>query len=147
MHLRLVGAHEAVELIGVLVVFGFLAVGGRWALVQAHSETPKVVAGMRLALGALAAMVVGAGMNGFVYYSETNCSAGSTSIPLPPLCTLVRVSMLLFLASTVMFLASVIVWLPWRSPLRLQLVRALLGLGWWVAFVLGFLMTGFVFDA
>jgi hypothetical protein len=147
MHLRLVGAHEAISLIGVMVAFGFLAVGGRWGVVQARSEAPKVLAGMRLALGSLAAMVIGAGMNGSVYYSETSCSAGPAGIPLPPLCTLVRVSALLFLVSTVVFLASLVVWPPWRGPLRLQVVRALLGVGWWVAFVLGFLVTGFLFDA
>ena len=146
MHLRLVGVNEAVALIGVIVAFGFMAVGGRWALVQAHAESPKVLAGMRLALGALAAGVVGAGMNGVIYYSETRCSAGSSSAALPPLCTLVTASTVLFLAGAVMFLVSLVVWSPWRGPFRLQLVRAILGLGWGVGVVLGVLATGFVFD-
>ena len=146
MHLRLVGAHEAVELIGVIVVFGFLAVGGRWALVQAHAESPRVVAGMRLALAALAASVVGAALNGVVYYSDTSCSAGSAGAPAPPLCTLVSISTVLFLSGAVIFVASLVVWNPWKDPLRLQLVRATLGLGWVVALVLGHLATGFAFD-
>jgi hypothetical protein len=146
MHLRLVGVNEAVALIGVIVAFGFMAVGGRWALVQAHAESPKVLAGMRLALGALAASVVGAGMIGVIYYSETNCSGGSPGVALPPLCTLVTASTVLFLAGGVMFLVSLLVWNPWRGPFRLQLVRATLGLGWVVALVLRVLATGFVFD-
>ncbi|HEY4188291.1 MAG TPA: hypothetical protein VGP07_24665 [Polyangia bacterium] len=145
MHLRLVGAHEAVSLVGAIVMFGFLAVAGRRALVQAHSEAPSVLAGMRLALGALAASVLGAGTSGLVYYSETSCTAGSPDIPLPPLCTLVTVSRLLFLAAVVIFLASLVVWPPWRGPLRLQLARATLGLGWAAAFVLGVMATGFLF--
>jgi hypothetical protein len=146
MHLRLVGAHEAVSLIAVLVVFGFLAVGGRWALVQAHSESPKVVAGMRLVLGALAASAVGAVLNGLVYYSETNCSAGSPSIPLPPLCNLGRVSTLLFGAAAAIVVASFAVWPPWRGPFRLQLARATLGLGCLAALALALMATGFAFD-
>jgi hypothetical protein len=144
MHLRLVGVHEAVELVGVVVVFGFLAVGGRWALVQAHGETSKVVAGMRLALGAFLAGVAGAGLNGVLYYSETSCGAGPPGVRLPALCTLLTVSTLLFLAAGLMFLVSLGVWHPWRGPFRLQLVRATLGLGWCVTLFLAFVATGFV---
>lgn len=142
MHLRLVGAHEAVELIGVLVVFGFLAVGGRWALVKAHSEASKVVAGMRLALAAFLGSVVGAGLNAALYYSETSCSAGSPGIPSPALCTLLTVSIVVFAAAGVLFLVSLVVWNPWTPPFRLQLVRVTLGLGWWFALGLAFLATG-----
>jgi hypothetical protein len=145
MHLRLVGAHEAVSLVGAIVMFGFLAVAGRRALVQAHSEAQGVLAGMRLALGALAASVLGAGTSGLVYYSETSCGVASPDMPLPPLCTLVTVSRLLFLAAAVIFLASLVVWPPWRGPLRLQLARATLGLGWAAGFVLGVMATGFLF--
>jgi hypothetical protein len=146
MHLRLVGAQEAVELIGVMVVFGFLAVGGRRALLQAHAESPSVLAGMRLCLGALAASVVAAGLNGVVYYSDTSCGATAPGIPAPPLCTLRTVSTFLFVGAAVIFLASLVVWPPLRGPLRLQLVRATLGLGCAAALVLGLLATGFVFN-
>ena len=145
MHLRLVGAHEAVELIGVLVVFGFLAVGGRWALVKAHSETPTAVAGMRLALGALLGSAVGAGLNGLLYYSETSCSAGAPGIPSPALCSLLTVSVVLFVFAAVLFLVGLFVWNPWTPPFRLQLVRVILGVGCGFAFVLAFLATGLVF--
>jgi hypothetical protein len=145
MHLRVVSPHEAVSLIAVIVVFGFLAVAGRWGLVQAHGEeAPDVVTGMRLALGTLAASVIAAGMKALVYYSETNCGAGAPSAQMPPLCTLGTVSTVLFVAGALMFLASLVVWQPWRDPLRLQLVRAIVGAGSLAALVLGFMATGLV---
>jgi hypothetical protein len=144
MHLRVVSPHEAVSLVAVIVVFGFLAVAGRWGLMQAHAEeAPDIVTGMRLALGTLAVSVVAAGMKGLVYYSETTCSAGASSVSLPPLCKLGTASMLLFVAGAVMFLASLVVWKPWRDPLRVQFVRAMVGAGSLAAFVLGFMTTGF----
>lgn len=146
MHLRLVGVHEAVALIGVLVMFGFLAVGGRRALVRAHGESAQVLAGMRLCLGALAASVVGAGLDGAVYYTDTSCGAGPAAGPAPPLCTLVTISTVLFVGGAVMFLVSLVVWAPWGGPVRLQLVRATVGLGWVAALVLGLLATGVGFN-
>lgn len=141
----LVSAHEAASLVGIVVVFGLMAMGGRWALVQAQTERPKVLAGMRLALGALAALTVGAGLNGIVYFSGASCSEGPPSIPLPALCALTTVSALLFLASTLTSLVSLVVWPPWRGPLWLQLVRALVGAGWLFAFTVGVMLTGVVF--
>jgi hypothetical protein len=53
------------------------------------------------------------------------------------------VSTVLFVAGALMFLASLVVWQPWRDPLRLQLVRAIVGAGSLAAFVLGVMATGF----
>jgi hypothetical protein len=145
MHLRVVSPHEAVSLIAVIVVFGFLAVAGRWGLVQAHAEeAPDIITGMRLALGTLAASVVGAGLKALVYYSETTCAVGPPGAPTPPLCTLSAVSTPLFVVGAVMFLASLVVWQPWSDPLRLQLVRAIVGAGSAAAFVLGLMAAGLV---
>jgi len=145
MHLRVVSPHEAVSLIAVIVVFGFLAVAGRWGLVQAHGEEAlDIIMGMRLALGTLAASVVGAGLKALVYYSQTNCGADSPSAPLPPLCTAGTVSAVLFVVGALMFLASLVVWKPWLDPLRLQLVRAIVGAGSAAAFVLGLMAAGVV---
>ncbi len=145
VYLRPVGPHEPFWVVVILVVFGLMAIGGRWALVQAQAEGPRVLAGLRLALGALAALMVCAGLNGIVYFSGASCSQGPPSIRLPALCALITASTLLALASTLIFLVSLIVWPPWRRPLWWQFVRALVGVGWLFASAVGFGLTGVIF--
>jgi hypothetical protein len=125
---RSIDLHSAVGLVGVVVALGFLAIGGRWALRHAQSEAPHVLAGLRLSLAGFAAGGVATALTGIVYLSETDCRQGPSSGPAETLCRLARVSTFGLVLGALLYLASLVVWAPWRGPWRLQLFRAVLGL-------------------
>ena len=133
MFSRSIGLLEAVGLVGVVVAFGFLAIGGRWALRHAQAEAPSVLAGLRLSLASLAASGVTTALNGIVYLSETDCRQGPASAPAQALCKLSRVSTFALVVGALLYLASLLMWAPWRGPWRLQLFRVVLGMTWLAA--------------
>jgi hypothetical protein len=128
MYTRTLDAHGAAALIGAVVVLGFVAIGGRRALVQAQTEAPGVLAGIRLSMASMVGAFISAGLNGLLYYSETDCRRGASDVAVPAMCQLTRVSVVVLVAAGLSYLAGVFVWPLWKGPLPLQVVRVVLGL-------------------
>ncbi len=128
MYTRALDAHGAAVLIGVVVLLGFVAIGGRRALVKAQTEAPGVLASMRLSLASMVGSFVSTGLNALLFYSESDCRRGAADVVLPALCQLVWVSSAVTLAAALTYLAGLLVWPLWRGPFELQIVRVILGL-------------------
>ena len=128
MLLRTIDAREAAKLIGLVVVLGFVAIAGRRALVQAQTEAPGVLAGVRLSMGSFIASCLAGGLNAFLYYSEVDCRPATIGASLPATCDLSRASLVALALGALVYLAGLFVWPPWREPLRLQIVRGVLAL-------------------
>lgn len=133
MLLRNIDAREAAKLIGLVVVLGFVAIAGRRALVQAQTEAPGVLAGVRLSMGGFLASCLAGGLTGLLYYAEVDCRPGQPAAPVASMCDLSRVSLVALVLGALIHLASFFVWRPWREPVRLQLVRGVLALVWLLA--------------
>jgi hypothetical protein len=128
MYTRALDAHGAAALIGAVVMLGFVAIGGRRALVKAQTEAPAVLAGVRLSLAAMVGSFASAGLNGLLFYSETDCRRGAAGLALPMLCRLVWISVAAMVAAVLIYLAGLVVWPLWKAPFELQVVRVVLGL-------------------
>lgn len=128
MYTRALDAHGAAALIGAVVMLGIVAIGGRRALVAAQTEAPGVLAAVRLSLASMVGGFVCAGLNGLLFYSETDCRRGAANLVLPALCQLVWPSAALLVLAALAYLAGLFVWPVWRGPFPLQVVRFVLGL-------------------
>jgi hypothetical protein len=133
MFLRVIDAREAAKLVGLVVVIGFVAIAARRALVQAQTEPPGVLAGVRLSVGSFVASCLAGVLNGLLYYAEVDCRPGPPGAPPATMCDLTRVSLVALVLGALVYLAALFVWPPWRKPLGLQIVRGALAVAWLLA--------------
>jgi hypothetical protein len=114
----------------------FIAAVSRWALGTAYREhRSQVLPALWMSLGSMVGSAVTMSVNGVLALSRHICVRGGPPDLIDPVsCRMSGVADLFSVVGCLLFLASFVVWAPWRGPWRLQVFRALHGVTGSVAF-------------
>jgi hypothetical protein len=107
-----------------------------WALRIARCQPlERVRAGLWLALASMVGSAAGAGLNGGLAISRHVCPQGPPELYDAVACRMGAVAALLSVGSFLLFLASFVVFPPWKRPSELQAFRVLNAVAGTLAFV------------